>query len=221
MGPLILPAALFALTTIAAGAVVTYLPLALPRAGNLVPVALFVQAGAATAARWLAGRHADRHGPSSQLVPAVMIAALGIAVVAWTPSAAINLGGMVAFGIGFGVAQNASFTLMLSRVSPAGYDAVSALWNLAYDAGLGVGGLTLGGLAARTGYAAAFLLLALAMVLAASALSRIRAPVSLGPAAARPQAGRQRVAVVAGAPDLYTEQGSAWIRPVTFTSWNS
>jgi predicted MFS family arabinose efflux permease len=64
--------------------------------------------------------------------------------------------GAVLLGLGFGVAQNASLTLMFERVSPSGYDMVSAVWNLAYDAGLGLGAAGFGVLAARAGYAGAF-----------------------------------------------------------------
>jgi predicted MFS family arabinose efflux permease len=66
------------------------------------------------------------------------------------------VGGMVIFGAGFGVSQNATLALMFERVSTSGYGTVSAMWNLAYDAGLGVGASGFGLLAAQTGYPAAF-----------------------------------------------------------------
>lgn len=66
------------------------------------------------------------------------------------------LAGMALFGVGFGVSQNASLNLMFNRVSSAGYGAVSALWNLAYDAGMGLGAAGYGVLAAQTGYPVAF-----------------------------------------------------------------
>jgi predicted MFS family arabinose efflux permease len=66
------------------------------------------------------------------------------------------LAGAVLFGAGFGVAQNASLTLMYSRVAEPGYSMVSAVWNLAYDAGMGLGAAGFGLLAASTGYPAAF-----------------------------------------------------------------
>jgi predicted MFS family arabinose efflux permease len=47
-------------------------------------------------------------------------------------------------------------TVMLNRVAPSGYGTVSAIWNLAYDAGIGVGAFGFGVVAARTGYPAAF-----------------------------------------------------------------
>ena len=62
--------------------------------------------------------------------------------------------------------QNASMATMLNRVAPSGYGAVSAIWNLAYDLGLGVGAFGFGLLATRTGYPPAFAVTA-ALVLAA------------------------------------------------------
>ena len=170
------PSMIFSLTAIAAGVVVTFLPLALPReSSGLAAVALLAQAAAATVARWLAGKFADRHGADRQLVPAVVVAALGMLGAALTTNPMTVVFGMVLFGAGFGVAQNASLTLMLERVSSSGYDAVSALWNLAYDGGLGVGGTGVGVLAAQTGYPAAFTLTAIVMVVAGVLLAKDRA----------------------------------------------
>ena len=45
---------------------------------------------------------------------------------------------------------------MLNRVAPSGYGTVSAIWNLAYDLGIGVGAFGFGVVAAQTGYPAAF-----------------------------------------------------------------
>ena len=43
--------------------------------------------------------------------------------------------GMVLFGAGFGVIENATFALLIEQLPEA---KASALWNLAYDAGYGV-----------------------------------------------------------------------------------
>jgi predicted MFS family arabinose efflux permease len=54
------------------------------------------------------------------------------------------------------IAQNASPALMFDRVSTDGYDMVSAIWNLAFDAGMGLGAIGFGVIASQIGYAAAF-----------------------------------------------------------------
>jgi predicted MFS family arabinose efflux permease len=63
---------------------------------------------------------------------------------------------MLIFGLGFGTAQSATLNLMFSRVPASGYGTASALWNLAYDTGVGLGAAGFGLVAAQTGYAAAF-----------------------------------------------------------------
>jgi predicted MFS family arabinose efflux permease len=164
---LLRPSIVFAGTTMAAGIVVTFLPLAVPpEQRNLAALALLAHAAAATLTRWWAGRYGDRHGPRVLLVPGVATAAAGIGALAWTSSPAAVLGGMALFGAGFGVAQNVTLALMFDRVPPSGYGTVSAMWNLAYDAGLGLGAAGFGVLAARTGYSAAFAVTA-ALVLVA------------------------------------------------------
>lgn len=164
---LLRPSIVFAGTTMAAGVVVTFLPLAVPPAsGNLAALALLAQAAAATLTRWWAGRYGDRHGARVLLVPGVVAAAAGILALFWISSPAAVLGGMVLFGAGFGAAQNVTLTLMFDRVPPSGYGTVSAMWNLAYDAGLGLGAAGFGVVAAQTGYAVAFALTAAVVLVA-------------------------------------------------------
>src|SRR5215207_972948 len=164
---LVRPAVTFSATAMAAGVVVTFLPLAVPgRSGGLAALALFVQAVSSTVSRWWAGRYGDRHGPSLLLVPGVVTTAAGILALVLIDSSVAVVAGMVLFGSGFGATQNATMTVMLNRVAPSGYGTVSAIWNLAYDAGIGVGAFGFGVVAARTGYPAAFAVTA-ALVLTA------------------------------------------------------
>jgi predicted MFS family arabinose efflux permease len=147
----------FATTAMAAGVVVTFLPLAVALQGeNLAAIALLAHAVAATASRWWAGRYGDRHGSSNLVIPSVILVAVGIFAIAVNDSPATVLAGMVAFGTGFGVAQNSTLALMIERVPASRYGTVSAMWNLSYDVGLGLGAAAFGVVAARTGYAAAF-----------------------------------------------------------------
>jgi predicted MFS family arabinose efflux permease len=164
---LIRPAVAFSATAMAAGVVVTFLPLAVTRGPEgLVPLALFVQAAVVTASRWWAGRHGDRHGPARLLIPGVVATGAGIGALVLVDRPVVVLAAMALFGSGFGVMQNASMATMLNRVAPSGYGAVSAIWNLAYDLGMGVGAFGFGLVAARTGYPPAFAVTA-ALVLAA------------------------------------------------------
>ncbi|MFJ5827907.1 MFS transporter [Streptomyces sp. NPDC093089] len=161
------PAVVVAVTAVAAGVVVTFLPLAAPAsATGLVAVALFVQPATATVARWLAGWYGDRRGPGGLVMPGLLLSAAGTLMMALTNSPVTLVCAVGVFGIGFGITQNATLTLMYARVPAAGFGTVSALWNLAYDAGMGVGAVAFGWLVAGTGYPWAFALTGTAMLTA-------------------------------------------------------
>lgn len=159
------PAIVFSATAMAAGVIVTFLPLAAIHAsGNVIATALFVQAAASTLSRWYAGRLGDRLGHAALLIPGVLLATIGMAALILIASTPAIMIGMVLFGIGFGITQNATLTLMFDRVSPSGYDAVSAVWNVGYDAGLGIGAVAFGVVSTHTGYPIAFALLSAFML---------------------------------------------------------
>ena len=166
------PALTFSAAAMAVGIVVTFLPLAMAKtSADVAALALLVQAATAIGGRWLAGRHGDRRGPAVLLAPGVLVAAAGLAALSLTAVPALVIAGAAVFGAGFGVTQNASLTIMYDRAPESGYSAVGALWNLAYDGGMGVGAAGFGVLAVRTGYPAAFALTAavLPVVLAVAA----------------------------------------------------
>ena len=155
------PAATFSAAAMAVGILVTFLPLAVARtATGVAALALLAQPATAIGGRWLAGRYGDRHGPAVLLAPGVLLAAAGMLTLSLTAVPVAVIAGAAVFGAGFGVTQNASLTLMYDRVPESGYGAVGALWNLAYDGGMGLGAAGFGILAARTGYPAAFALTA-------------------------------------------------------------
>jgi predicted MFS family arabinose efflux permease len=159
------PSIVFSATTVGAGVVVTFLPLAITRASTgLVTAALLVQAATATVARWWAGRYGDRQDPARLLMPGLLVSAGGVLALVLTASPVAVVAGMVLFGAGFGVTQNASLALMFDRVSASGYSAASALWSLAYDGGLGLGAAGFGLLATATGYPGAFAVTAALML---------------------------------------------------------
>src|SRR5690606_4342534 len=114
------PALVFAATAMAAGVVVTFVPLAVGGgAGRLAALALLVQAAATVVARWWAGWYGDRAGPHRLVLPALTAAAAGVLLLALATGPVPVLAAMLLFGAGFGVMQNASLALMLRRVSGA------------------------------------------------------------------------------------------------------
>jgi MFS family permease len=160
------PSLVFAATTVSAGVVAAFLPLAAGVSGSVAALGLFAQAVASTVSRWWAGRYGDRHGHARLLVPGLLTAAAGMTILIWVATPAALIAGMCLFGIGFGITQNATFALMMDRAPASGYGTASALWNLAYDAGYGAGPAVFGVFAAHTGYPAAFALTGMLMVAA-------------------------------------------------------
>jgi MFS family permease len=164
-GALARPAAIFASTAAAAGVVVTYLPLAVSHhAAWVAPAALLAQPATSTAGRWFAGRRGDRRGQTGLLVPGVASSLVGMAAMALTGSGPAVVAGALLFGAGFGVLQNATLALMYDRVPSTEYGTVSAIWNGAYDLGMGAGALAVGVLVTMTGFRAAFVAVAAAML---------------------------------------------------------
>jgi MFS family permease len=161
------------------------------------------------ACRWLAGRYGDRRGPAVLLAPGVLLAAVGLLMLSLAAIPAAVIGGAAAFGAGFGITQNASLTLMFDRAPESGHSAVSALWNLAYDGGMGLGAAGFGILAAHTGYRVAFALTA-AVLPAVLVAARARRP---GTRAGRPGART----TARSAPLSWSPQH----RPVPLQDWNA
>jgi len=154
---------IFAAATIAAGVLDSFLPLAKGIPSSLASAALLVQSITATLSRWQAGKHGDRYGHARLLIPALAVAALGMAAMMVLGSPVVLFAGLVLFGAGFGVIENATFALLIEQLPEA---RASALWNLAYDAGYGAGPAAFGPICVRTGYPAAFALTG-ALILAA------------------------------------------------------
>ncbi len=159
------PALIFLMSASAAGVVVTFLPIAVgSHAAWVAPVALLAQPTTSTAARLLAGRLGDRIGQTRLLVPGVTLAVVGMVAMSVTGSGGLVVAGAAVFGTGFGVLQNATLALMYARVTAGEYSPVSAIWNGAYDLGMGCGAVIVGALAAPMGYSGAFLTIAATML---------------------------------------------------------
>ncbi|WP_084196045.1 MFS transporter [Streptosporangium amethystogenes] len=158
------PTVIFATVTLAAGALLTFLPMAVPAESHQVAAgALLVQSCAAPLARWGAGWYGDRHGAARLLVPAVLAATVGTAVLVWVGSPVAVMVGMGLFGLGFGLAQNVTLALMFERAPESDFGRVSALWNLAYDGGMGVGAVAFGLLTVPMGYPVGFAVTAIVL----------------------------------------------------------
>lgn len=167
---LLRPALIFSASTVAAGIVVSFLPLA-GVTRDVAAGGLLAQALTGAIGRWWAGRCGDRHGHTRLLMPGLVIAALGMAGLIWLEIPAAVITGMCLFGAGFGILQNSTYVLMIERVPQSGLGTASAIWNLAYDGGYGAGPALFGLVVGISGYSAAFALTGL-VVLAGLPLAR-------------------------------------------------
>jgi len=175
----------FLATTVAAGIVVAFLPLA-GVSSAAGAAALLVQAVTATVGRWAAGRYGDRKGHRRLLVPGLMTTAFGMALLAGAANPVSLMAGTALFGAGFGATQCVTLAMMIERVDRSGYGMVNAVWNLAYDLGYGAGPVAFGAVVGRTGYPVAFALTGLIVLTALVPALRDR-----------PRSRRARIAAVA------------------------
>lgn len=142
------------LVTTAYGAVTNFLPVSVrdldPAAGAAFGgVLLAVLNLAAMISRYYAGIVLDRRGiPGTVLIPFQIYAAAGIlliAVVLWQEASVWWL--VVAaflYGAGFGAVQNESLTLLFYRLPKSKASEASAMWNISFDGGTGVGSTVYG-----------------------------------------------------------------------------
>ncbi|CAN5869771.1 MFS transporter [soil metagenome] len=159
----------FTATTMAAGVVLTFLPLAAPGSGLFSAVGgLLIFGTATTVSRWWAGRFGDRRNPHLLLAPGLLACALGM--ICLPVGGVALLIGAALFGTGFGLLQNASLILTMKRVSDSEHAMGSTLWNVAFDAGTGLGAFLFGFIIPLTGFFWAF---ALSAGLVASSLALV------------------------------------------------
>lgn len=186
----LVPALALMFITTAYGAITNFLPAAMrdldaARGAALGGVMLGLLNLAAMASRYYAGRVTDRTGqPGSVLIPFQVCAALGVFMTAvilvlglpvWTVAFAV-----IFYGLGFGAAQNEALTMMFYRLPRSKASQASAIWNISFDSGTGIGstvyGMMLVGMsfAPMFGIAAGVILVGLAVTLLDRQLGRYR-----------------------------------------------
>lgn len=173
------PTIVFGLSTLAIGILVTYLALAVPEGSrNVAAIGLFVQAVCTTVARWGTGRLGDRIGSDRLLAPSMLLCAIGMLCLVATGNPGAVLAGMALFGLGLGGAQNVSLAVMFERARQDRIAQVSVIWNLAYDAGMGIGAVGFGVVSGVTGYSWGFAVVAALLFATVLPAWRDRLPVT-------------------------------------------
>lgn len=148
------------------GAVSSFLPAAVqdldPVTGAVIGgVMLSITGGAAMVLRYVSGVVADRVGHAGvTMIPGQVMGFAGVALMAlvivngWSVWWLVLAG--VLFGGGFGMVQNEALLEMFQRLPRTKVSEASAVWNMAYDAGTGLGSVVLGFVAARAAYSGAY-----------------------------------------------------------------
>lgn len=177
---LLRPMVLLLGVTLAGGALITFMA-QMSTSATLTVAALLLMSATAALTRWRAGALADRSGAHRFLWPLVVTTALGMAVVAWAvrdpraTDAPALLVGMVAVGVSYGALQNLTLVVTFSSVERPHYGSASAVWNIGFDAGTGLGSVVVGMVAASTSFSAGMLVAgALALATLPLALRRPR-----------------------------------------------
>ncbi|ERS56608.1 MULTISPECIES: MFS transporter [unclassified Corynebacterium] len=131
------------------------------KGASLAGVMLSIVGGAAMIFRYFAGVVADRTGaPGSLYIPSQIMAIVGVGTISLTLFMESSIWwlvlGAVLFGGAFGIAQNEALLSMFDRLPRERVSEASAIWNIFYDSGTGLGSTLLGAMVAGYGYDGAF-----------------------------------------------------------------
>ncbi|MFD2792514.1 MFS transporter [Promicromonospora vindobonensis] len=172
---LALPSLVLLAVTTPGGALLTFAPQF--RHGSTVAVlGLLGFTAAAALSRWLVGGPADRFGPRRFISPLLVVCAAGLALCAWSltgtgPGAAVLVAGMTVVGVAYGSLQNLTLVTAFAAVPDRDRSMASAVWNIGFDTGTGLGSLVVGFIAAGTSFSVGLLTTAaLCLVVAVLAL---------------------------------------------------
>ena len=159
---LLRPMALLLAVTLAGGALITFMAPMSDSAG-LSTLALLCMTVVAAIARWRAGTLSDRFGPQAFIWPLVLITTAGMVVLAWgvrdpqsTDVLALLLGATLV-GISYGALQNLTLVLAFQAVDRPHYGSASAVWNIGFDTGTGLGSVMIGMIAGGSSFSTALL----------------------------------------------------------------
>ncbi|WP_367402528.1 MFS transporter [Kocuria marina] len=156
------PMALLTGVTLAGGALITFMA-QMSSSAALTALALLLMNVAAALTRWQIGALSDRYGPHRFIAPLVLLTTAGITVVAWAvrnpqaTEAPMLIVGATMVGISYGGLQNLTLVVTFQAVSRPHYGPASAVWNIGFDIGTGLGAVLVGMIAAGTSFSTALL----------------------------------------------------------------
>jgi predicted MFS family arabinose efflux permease len=160
LGRVALPAVVLFAVTLAGGGIMTFLPQALTSA-SLASWGLFTIGAVAALSRWWVGRVGDRTGADRLMAPLLVLTAVGLVLTALSVGENergwLLLVSMVVVGFGYGALQNVTLVCAFAQVGPRHYGSASAVWNIGFDSGTGLGSVMTGVVAGAAGFPAGYL----------------------------------------------------------------
>ncbi len=164
---LLIPTVLLLGVTLSGGALTTFAP-QMVDSGAASTAALFGIGATAAVARWGMGGLSDRFGAHRFIWPLTLLTVLGMALSAWSVAVASpSVGVLTVFvvaaclvGVSYGGLQNLTLVVAFEVVSRTHYRLASAVWNVGFDLGTGLGSVLVGLLAAGFGFGTALLVAA-------------------------------------------------------------
>ncbi|MCX4733746.1 MFS transporter [Streptomyces sp. NBC_01363] len=163
--PLLRPMLLLLGVTTAGGALITFAP-QMSSDPTATLAGLLLLTGTAAASRWRFGALADRYGTRPFLWPLVIVTAAGLALTAWAVTSPEATGlvpllaGTALVGVSYGGLQNLTLVDAFAAVDRRSSGVASAVWNIGFDAGTGVGALLVGYLATAASFSLALMVTA-------------------------------------------------------------
>ncbi|HIW95521.1 MAG TPA: MFS transporter [Candidatus Corynebacterium gallistercoris] len=164
----------------AAGGFAAFSTFLAPAIAGVSGIALALIGGMQIGSRLFAGWYADRVGEPGRLnALGLLLCLVGLLTAAFTiitmPAGVWlmvgALGAAALFGAGFGVVQTEALLMMFNRLPRENSAQASALWNMTFDSGTGLGAVLLGFVAGTFAYQGAFI--AAGIVVAAGLIATI------------------------------------------------
>lgn len=159
---LVPPMVLLLAVTLAGGALITFMVQMSHSAALSMAALLFVTVAAAVT-RWLVGPLSDRFGPRIFVWPLVINTSVGMTTIAWavidpqaTHAGMLILGASLV-GISYGGLQNLTLVMSFQVVERPHYGSASAVWNIGFDIGTGLGAVVIGAIAAGASFSTAMI----------------------------------------------------------------
>ena len=155
-----LPAVVLFVVTLAGGGIMTFLPQAVTSA-TLASSGLLTIGAVAALSRWWIGRVGDRTGADRLMAPLLVLTTVGLVLTALSVGdnerSWLLLLSMAVVGFGYGALQNVTLVCSFAQVGPRHYGSASAVWNIGFDSGTGLGSVMLGLVAGAAGFPAGYL----------------------------------------------------------------